>query len=156
MLRAGLRTPGLKPGMPLTESEGTLRSKLNLFLASILAAIPAVALSAEQATQFDLLCIGEARFTPTERPRPVEHRFRVNIEEMRWCWEACERTFPLAGATVDRITFNQEPEGGGYSSYVSRIDGSYSRTRLKGRGPWLAENGTCEPAPFSGMPEPKF
>ena len=133
-----------------------MRNKLNYSLASILAAFPAVALGAEQATQFDLVCTGEARFTPSERPRSVQHRYRVNTDEMRWCWESCERTFPLVSATVDRITFNQEPEGGGYSSYVSRIDGSYSRTNLRGRGSWLAENGTCEPAPFSGMPEPKF
>jgi hypothetical protein len=133
-----------------------MRNKLIIIVASALTPFPALASTAEQATKFDLICTGEARFTPSERPRSVQHRYRVNIDEMRWCWEACERTFPLASATVDRITFNQEPDGGGYSSYVSRIDGSYSRANFSRRGSWVADRGTCEPAPFSGMPQPKF
>lgn len=132
-----------------------MRNKLNIILASALLPFPAVAHAADRATKFDLICNGEARFTPRHSPRPVQHRYRVNLDEMRWCWEECERTFPLASATVDRITFNQEPDGG-YSSYVSRIDGSYSRYNDGRRGTWTSDRGTCQPGPFSGLPQPRF
>lgn len=132
-----------------------MRNKLTVILASALLPFPALAQTAEQATKFDLICTGEARFTPSAPARPVQHRYRVNLDESRWCWETCERTFPIVSATIDRITFHQEPNGG-YMSYVSRIDGSYSRYNDGRRGTWTNDRGTCEPAPFSGMPQPRF
>ena len=115
----------------------------------------AVATTAEQATQFDLLCEGQAAFRPGMRPVASSLHYRISIQEMRWCWERCERTFPLVSATVDRITFNEDANGG-YHSYVSRIDGTYSRTNFGRGGGWINEQGTCRPAPFSGMPQPRF
>lgn len=111
--------------------------------------------TAQHAMQFDLICQGEEQFRAALRPLAAAHHYRINLDEMRWCWEACERTFPIVSATVDRITFHQEPNDG-YHAYVSRIDGSYSRTDFSRRDSWVSDRGTCEPAPFSGMPQPRF
>lgn len=123
-------------------------------LAAIVSLIPGAA-AAQPPSQFDLVCQGRAQFDPGMTPQAVTHRYRVNLGEMRWCWERCERTFPIVSATVDRITFHQEPDNG-YQAYVSRIDGSYSRYNDGRRGSWITDRGTCEPAPFSGMPQPRF
>jgi hypothetical protein len=121
----------------------------------IFAPAAAVATTPAPANQFDLVCHGEEQFQPDMRPHASTHRYRINLDDMRWCWERCERTFPIVSATVDRITFNQEPNDG-YRAYVSRIDGSYVRYNPGRVGTWTNDRGTCEPAPFSGMPQQRF
>ena len=131
-----------------------MKRKLCFVLATLFVPGSVFAQSAEQATSFDLICDGQA-FYSDMKPRSVTHHYRINLTEMRWCWEKCERTRAIVSATVDRITFH-DTTNDGYRSYVSRIDGSYSRFNPGRSGTRISDTGTCKAAPFSGMPKPIF
>lgn len=111
--------------------------------------------SAETAQQFDLICQGESQRSPGAKPEAVTRHYRIDLQAKRWCWESCERANEIESVTADRITFYQSPEGEPMKhAYISRTDGSYSRVSL-GRT-FTHDKGTCEVAPFSGLPKPKF
>ena len=127
----------------------------HLIPAALALSLPAVSVASDQAQQFDLICNGQQQFRPLMKPLPVTHHYRIDLEAKRWCWEKCTFANNIQSVTVDRITFYENGAGDPVKhAYISRTDGSYLRIDL---GKFFTnDKGTCEVAPFSGLPAPKF
>lgn len=112
--------------------------------------------------QFDLVCSGSTR-TDGGEPRPTERRIRVDLDAGRWCQEECDRTWPIADAAQDVLVFDQEGQGDSAARRValhrvSRVTGAWYSS-VSTRAPirmLVVTEGTCEPAAFSGFPQPRF
>jgi hypothetical protein len=128
----------------------------------ICAGVLAVVASAAQAEtqQFDLVCKGTgAGGYYKDKTVAWERRYRIDLATNRWCMDECSEAQPIASVTTDQLTFKRDgigdPRVKPYYHWVSRISGDMIRY-MGGLGVWLDEKGHCTPAPFSGLPTPKF
>lgn len=126
-------------------------------LIGVVVASPALA-----AEQFDLVCRGQVRWAPAGKLQPVERRYRVDLTAGTWCLDACTATEQLASVGQAEIVFKQAdrtlPPGAYFEHTVNRTTGAWKNTYIQ-RGAFSTYwdySGTCEPAPFSGMPATKF
>ena len=128
-------------------------------LSRVMSALAAVSLTApalaQSAQQFDLICTGQQQFRPDMKPTAVTHRYRIDLDAKRWCWEQCQFANDIQSVTADRITFYENlPGQPTKQAYIRRTDGKYFRYSF-GRS-YTHDEGTCQPAPFSGLPAPRF
>lgn len=127
--------------------------------AALTLAILASPLTATAAEQFDLICKGEQQEGVSAPKAPHEVRYRFDLVENRWCEQACERAFAIQEVTADLLVLEKKKTG---SPLFATIEHAISRT--EGRVSFSAFapdyfrsfHASCEPAPFSGMPKPKF
>jgi hypothetical protein len=121
-----------------------------------LLAVAMLAGEARAAEQFDLVCKGEIRESPSQkRGEPREVRYRVDLAKGEWCREACTVVQHLTDVTTSRITFYREetplPRRVRYE-WIDRATGSW--LELVDDRFWYRIEGTCEAAPFSGFGSP--
>jgi hypothetical protein len=134
-------TLGRPPAIALDRN---MRSTALLF--GLLAAIPAQAIAADQ---FDLICTAK---------KEVQH-YRLDLTRMEYCWSDCRRVQKIQEVTSGFITFFKiEPK------YKGDEEGWNTVNRVTGEWSWFNANlaaslhiqdirGSCEAAPFSGLPE---
>lgn len=117
--------------------------KVSVFIALIVAT-PAIA-----ADQFDLMCTSN---------RGSDH-YRIDLVRGEWCHDKCEAVFKIEEVTSGLLTLhNQQPtEEDRTTSYtrINRVTGEWSMY-YSTRYTTILRSGVCAPAPFSGMPQPKF
>lgn len=107
--------------------------------------------------RFDLICTGNVqhRSRTMDRLEPYTRRYRVDLGSRRWCEDECRSSFPLAGISATRLTFEESAEGETrIHSFVNRENGYHSSTATDGSGLRIEWTGSCEAARFSGMPRP--
>ena len=120
-----------------------------LWLGMVLFSAPALA-----ADQFDLVCTGKRKLD--------QAHFRVDLQRGEWCADTCKNVAKIEAVTSGEILLyehkpafrNDKEEVGRISRvtgawYSSSFDPSYMITPI-------TQTGTCESAPFSGLPTPKF
>ena len=124
--------------------------------------IPGAAESNE--THFDLICRGTSSFGSLSKlfdPRTASEfaaHYRVDLAGKKWCIGDCTSTSDLAEVSERLIVFHRhEDKDGDEFAFVNRETGHYTY-RLRS---WLLDmvtlhDGSCAPAPFSGMPTRKF
>lgn len=119
-----------------------------LVLGLALVSVPAVA--AEQ-QQFDLICTA----------KKASERYRIDLDRGEWCANKCDFVQKIASVTTGMLILAEhEPTFRGDSTSRNRIN------RASGQWEWyhsdpryssvMDHNGTCRPAPYSGMPAAKF
>lgn len=115
-----------------------------LVIVAGLVATPALA-----ADQFDLVC---KRETSTIR-------YRVDLAKNEACADTCDRVWKMGQATTGELRLiDRQPAYRGdleERASVNRSTGEY-RYHISMSGRADADSGTCEQAPFSGFPPPKF
>lgn len=133
---------------------------------SSLCALLAIAPASAAGQQFDLVCKGTLevmsfRGTTTE---PFESRYRIDLDQSKYCEKDCRALFALASVQPGSITFidkrvDTPSEDSILITQVDRETGTYrgtSTSRTPGR-PELTFTmkwaGTCEAQPFSGFPQ---
>jgi len=116
------------------------------------------------ATHFDLICRGKSSFGSLSKlldPRTTSEftaHYRVDLAGKKWCMGDCISTSDLAEVSERLIVFHRhEDKDGDEFAFVNRESGHYTY-RLRS---WLLDmvtlnDGSCTPAPFSGMPTRKF
>ena len=129
-----------------------------ILLIGVMLSTPAAA-----ADQFDLVCSG-TRITKMNGPaEPFKFGFRVDLAAKQWCWDHCEKVFPIVNVFPDRIIF-QDKEDDTRSARsmnkaeINRSTGQYESTWIEVYPYptyWKTE-GLCEVSSFSGFPTAKF
>lgn len=112
------------------------------------------AASAEPAQQFDLVCTKQG----SGAGRTNIRLYRIDLAAMRYCMDDCKVAHPIQAATADRITISESDPADRVSQdshVIYRGTGQYAQT-FQMRGSFTSTKGHCEPAPFSGLPAPKF
>lgn len=114
--------------------------------------------------RFDLICSGTSSFGSLAKltePRietQFSLRYRVDLTTRKWCSGDCISSSDLAEVTDRVIVFERhEDKDGDEVALVNRESAHYTY-RLRS---WIFESvtlneGSCEPAPFSGLPVRKF
>lgn len=116
--------------------------------------------------QFDLLCKGTLKvssFSGT-KTEPFESRYRVDLEQSKYCEKECRALFTFAGIQPGSLTFIEKrvdtlSEDSTLITQVNRETGAYigiSSSRTPGRPELtftMKWDGTCEREPFSGFPQ---
>ena len=81
---------------------------------------------------------------------------RIDLEQRKWCRDACSETRPVIASTDALILLTNIRVGPSVeSTTVSRESGRYSASSHDGKSYWL-EVAQCQVAPFTGFPEQKF
>jgi len=115
---------------------------------------------ADAGTQFDLVC---TETLAKGRPSTPQYRFRIDLDQNRWCEDDCTTPREIAAVTADRYTLvDREFRGQRLQTtslnYVDRVTGEQSELMIA-RGALVQvteRRGLCEKAPFSGMPQPRL
>lgn len=116
--------------------------------------------------QFDLLCKGTLKvssFSGT-KTEPFEIRYRVDMEQGKYCEKECRALFTFASIQPGSLTFidkrvDTPSEDSTLITQVNRETGAYvgiSGSRTPGRPELtftMKWDGTCEREPFSGFPQ---
>lgn len=126
-----------------------------IIIASIIALLPAQAIASDQ---FDLICKGRQKTRAAGSWRPVTERFRIDLAAKRWCRGGCTKVAAIAAVDDARITFMHSSRAdslGAIDFYVDRSTGKLVEYRQNEIFTSQLE-GTCESAPFSGLPANKF
>ncbi len=133
---------------------------MRIFKPCITVAIFAVTLVAPAAAfaadQFDLHCVGTVQ-SGTKPAEPWKETYRVDLLNGRWCANTCPAVLGIARADAGEIVFidrDDRPTG----RWVEKMTVNRSSGRLVHRVVSLDLDwaGTCEPAPFTAIPETKF
>lgn len=107
--------------------------------------------------QFDLICKGVDQPRIDGPKAPYEHRYRIDLAANRWCVDGCEGGVNIKSVTADQLVFaDEEDRSITHRHSIDRTTGKQWRLDSDRDGLWRAEQGHCDPAPFSGMPAPKF
>ena len=99
--------------------------------------------------------------------KQIDIVYRVDLNRNRWCQDDCLKSFPIAKLEDVRLMLEFEADkelGTDTVTLVDRETGGFSRrTRygLAGTEPTdktgvILDEGTCEKAPFTGLPTSKF
>jgi hypothetical protein len=121
----------------------------------------AQAAMAAPAQRFDLICSGEERGGPNVAPVAKISRYRIDLMGAQWCVDACQAPMAIADITSDKIVLEQQRAGAPRGEVVWRVfnrstgqlsSGFSSQRDLVSK----SFKGTCQVAPFSGMPALKF
>lgn len=125
-----------------------------------------LAVGAQAVVAFNLLCSGTLThgkllsFKETEQNAvPFKTELRVDLAKMRWCEGACASTKPIVSVSETKIVFELEDDNGFDTiHYVNRESGTYGyRVRDMNQSYLLVmRTGSCERAPFTGLPTRKF
>ena len=125
-----------------------------------LLALAALAMMQPSDRQFDLVC-SQTAFSG--RPSTPEYRFRIDLDQNRWCEGDCARPRPIASVTADRYTLvDMENRTGrlrtSNHSHIDRVTGEHWEQNMAVGGLTQIDSrkGMCERAPYSGMPEPRL
>lgn len=129
-----------------------------------IAAITAAGTAQADASRFDLICTGNSASGKLSRAFDVKttgrftDRYRVDLTAKKWCMGECTSTSDLYEVTERIIVFHrQEDKDGDEFAFVNRESGHYvHRFRSYLLDVANLNDGTCEPAAFSGMPIRKF
>lgn len=114
--------------------------------------------SASAADQFDLICRGDQSDGRGGPKSPVEIRYRIDLAAGRWCIDACAAASSITQVTPDRIYIERDDVAirrgvaPNFYHFIERTSGAYTFF-VAGSAD---RHATCSPAPFSGMPAPKF
>ena len=124
------------------------------------------ATASAQATKFNLTCTGTQRtLMPSilmDEAKPYSTAYRIDLDAMKWCADACEATSNVAEATPTAITLEAKSvdtprEHEVYRNVISRVTGAHNSSIDSGVGSRRMSmfwNGQCERAEFSGFPTP--
>lgn len=137
--------------------------KRNALACAILASSLNPAASASTATAFDLDCTVRGTYFDGERQEQFEDdlvlRYRIDLEEGRFCSGPCNETKPIGRVTPTTILLiNDQDENGENQEWldINRESGAF-RWFL---GPSLRDSirmvGTCASGQFSGFPNIRF
>jgi hypothetical protein len=127
---------------------------------------------AQQAQQFDLLCTSAGADTKGGAFKAEDVHLRVDLAKKLWCEEPppeyaqmrpCASPKPIAEVKPDQIWFEkataeEDVRGRLHARVVDRSTGEYMYVHdfpILNRIDHVAIVSRCEPAPFSGFPEPK-
>lgn len=135
-------------------------------LALALGAAPAAV--AQTPEQFDLICKGGYREDSAGAWRPWEARYRIDLAVGAWCQGDCPSVARLAEVTAAKLSLrpatssSETTDGSSQTFEIDRITGKL--TQLEYRPPmyprgstwWWQVEADCSPAPYSGMPSPRF
>jgi predicted lipoprotein with Yx(FWY)xxD motif len=132
-------------------------------------AIVALALSggAQAAqSQFNLTCVGEMRtLMPAlllDETKAYTTTYRIDLDAMMWCSDACKATWKVVEATPTAITLEDKSidtprEHEVLRNVISRTDGAHQSSADSGTGTrriYISWKGQCEPSAFTGFPVP--
>lgn len=117
----------------------------------ILCSVALLALSAEAAAdapaeQFDLIC---------KAPKEQEH-YRIDLARNEWCYGKCEVVQKIANVTSGMISLHDHQpthaRDARYFNQINRVTGEWHWfNHTPGSLSMMNVQGTCEPAPFSGI-----
>ncbi len=122
--------------------------------------------AASQASQFDLVCSGE-RDTWTfagDRIQPYEKRYRVDLDRMTWCEDACDQLFTVQFASQTYLSLHEFADSDGITpaalfnsvdleTGAHRIEMSFmERARREETLVNESWQGTCQRAQFTEIP----
>ncbi len=133
-----------------------------MFCGFLAVALSAGAAAAQTATQFDLACSG-TRQIGVDAPVAHDYRIRVDLALSRWCWDTCERTYPLVDAAPEQIVFARDyvdsPEQRrSLENAISRVTGEHRLISIQSYpiARVIETKGQCRPEAFSGFPAAQF
>lgn len=119
-----------------------------------------IANDTEAGRQFDLAC---TETLAKGRPSTPQYRFRIDLDQNRWCEGDCAAPREISAVTADRYTLvDSEFRGQRLQttslSYIDRVTGEHWETMIArgGLSQITERQGQCERAPFSGMPQPRL
>jgi hypothetical protein len=122
--------------------------------------LAALALLQPSDRQFDLVCTETASAGRASTP---EYRFRIDLDLNRWCEGDCARPREIAAVTADRYTLVDMERRSrtlrtSNKSWIDRVTGEHweQNQSIGGLTQINSREGTCERAPYSGMPEPRL
>lgn len=119
--------------------------------------------AAVSAMAFNLVCSGNYTDWASARLRtttsmnqvttPFSVTYRINLDAGRWCWRECDRTYPLASVTEQKIVLQPE-----HSSMPGLLLHSINRESgvLVRSGDDYSFVGNCAPRKFTGFPQRRF
>lgn len=115
---------------------------------------------ADTGRQFDLAC---TETLAKGRPSTPQYRFRIDLDQNRWCEGDCSAPREIAAVTADRYTLvDSEFRGRGLRTtslnFIDRMTGEHSEMTISrgGLSQITEREGRCEREPFSGMPQPRL
>ena len=129
-----------------------------LVIVAAMLAAPAAAAS----DQFDLICAGQYKDHLMAKPAPVERRFRVDLARGEWCSGPCGSVSAFASVTTGTLIMAKaERRLPSDTEKIVRVDRStgewYEFEDVRRPYRLVAwSKGTCQRAPFTGLPAPKF
>ena len=115
---------------------------------------------------FNLICTGQQTLSTANGgsfPKNVQTAdftevYRIDLQKLRWCRDACIVTQPLASVDDTSITFENmrdETIHIGRTASVSRESGHYLYMEQMG-SQFTVRDGECRRADFTGFPARKF
>lgn len=122
-----------------------------------------IATPATAADQFDLECNGTIQEEINGPVKPHKFGFRINLVTRTWCWDHCERTFPIQEVMPERIVLRDERKNSAREELLAIVE--IDRRTGKFSGQWIEIRpfplyrktlGDCVVKPFSGFPQTKF
>lgn len=119
-----------------------------------------------QSTTFNLTCSGTTRtLAPSvllDKTEPYSAVYRIDLDAMKWCSDACQTTWAVAEATPVAITLESKNvdtprEHETLRNTISRVSGEHNIAAESGIGSRrmaLFWKGQCERGEFTGFPTP--
>jgi len=110
------------------------------------------------ADQFDLVCKGQERYSVVGRWKPASYRYRIDLQSLRWCSGTCDGTSKIEDVSDGVITLSDKKREPFNSStethWIGRRKGDLHYAYSSGPGLYEEREAQCEPAEFTGFPEP--
>jgi hypothetical protein len=119
---------------------------------------------------FNLVCIGSEYTGPSlaeslldgPHQAPYAVIYRVDLSRMRYCFNECDRTYPLASVSESEIVFRRGADVGPGAAAdsverVNRENGRFIEMFVRDdRAMVTVRRGTCQRAEFEGLPNRLF
>ena len=134
-----LARTGMGRRMPRLSAVAVAAS-LSVATARVTAATPA---------SFDLVCQGA---------KGVQLAFRFDLAQRKWCLGECQSVWAidlLSDSTIEFTAFTNASKSDVWTISINRYTSTFSAVH-HGYGDQPADQGPCEPRPFSGFPVRKF
>jgi hypothetical protein len=117
-----------------------------------------IALALQAAATFNLICTGTSTAGRMADNHPLfwgpfTVTIRVDLASRRWCEQECRESRALAAVSTTTISFEEDSPRRRLRTvhYVNRESGEYRLYSQLG-GAFITRTGTCERAPYSGLP----
>ncbi len=131
-----------------------------MIVAALVMGLALIGGEADPGRQFDLVC---TETLAKGRPSTPTYRFRIDLDQNRWCEGDCMAPREIAAVTADRYTLvDNEFRGRGLRTtnlnFIDRLTGQHSEMTIArgGLSQVTERQGRCERQPFSGMPQPRL